>query len=472
MPNSEPPDYVNDLPESYPPDTPRCEYVFEHDFIYKGRSVRARPCGLLLEPYERDPQPCCYFHSRRPREGDNQLKEELEAAVAAGVYLGEAQLAWAELQGAQLSLANLVDADLSNAELHGADLSHANLQGANLYDATLEKADLADAKLQGADLRTARLHAAKLERANLYGAVLSFAKLRKASLWWAKLAGAHLYKAELVNADLRGVTIDSLQEIDQDSGVAAIMRSDLQEADLRGALLATARIAPEANLSHVKWGKRRTIRKDRPSLCPWWRWSQYHIQDERCAHSEKEWEKVKNLHKLHDLARPTFADCEAVYRQLKLNYQESGDYQTAGEFFVREMECKRAQMVKDRKPLLQRFWPALMYFLCGYGERPGWIAAWALVLVALFAFFHGWAGITNPYTGEYRIGPGIAWPTWAGFTAWLSCLYFSVITFTSLGYADLAPAQGVGRALAGVEAALGIVMMSLLLICVVRKYSR
>ncbi len=474
MPNSEDPDYVNDVPADY--DGERCQYVFENDWEFKRRSVIGRRCGLPMEPYEKDSKVRCCFHSTRSRRGDTKLKGKLEAAVAAGAYLGEALLPEGELQGANLWHANLHGAGLYNANLQGAFLPHANLQGANLYDATLEKADLADAKLQGADLRSARLHAAKLERANLYGAVLSFAKLPQASLWWAKLAGAHLYKAELVNADLRGATIDSLQEIDQDSGVAAAMRSELQEADLRGALLATARIGPEANLSDVKWGKRTIIQKDRWSICPCWRWSQYHIQDERCAHSHTEWEKIRKLHRLAEGARPAFSDCEAVYRQLKLNYQESGDYQTAGEFFVREMECKRAQMVKDGEPLLQRFWQALMYLSCGYGEWPGRIAKWALALVAFFALVHGMAGIEG--SGKTPgVGPLLEWPTswagaWDGLSRWGTAFYFSVVTFTSLGYGDFSPANGWGRLAAGLEAALGIVIMSLFLICVVRKYSR
>ena len=135
------------------------------------------------------------------------------------------------------------------------------------------------------------------------------------------------------------------------------------------------------------------------------------------------------------------------------------------------MECKRAQMVKDRKPLLQRFWPALMYFLCGYGERPSWIAAWALGLVTFFAFIHGVLGLRNP-GGEYVVGPGVEWPSLAGVGHWFTAAYFSVVTFTTLGYGDLAPGAGWGRFFAGLEAALGIVIMSLFLICVVRKYSR
>lgn len=56
-------------------------------------------------------------------------------------------------------------------------------------------------------------------------------------------------------------------------------------------------------------------------------------------------------------------------------------------------------------------------------------------------------------------------------TAW-KCLYFSVITFTSLGYADLVPAHGAGRILVSVEAATGFVLMSLLLVTIARKFSR
>ncbi len=429
------PDYVNDLPEGSPENTPRCQYEFEHDHKHEGKSVQGHLCGLPVPDDETgNREHLCYFHSRRSRKADSGLKPRLEQPVAGGAYLGEARL-----EKAQLGDADLANAYLVNAELGEANLRHANLRAGILVGANLKGACLYDAYLEGVNFR---------------GAILSGADLR-----WAVIASAQ-----------------------QHEGKVSITRvPDLRDANLQAALLGRVIISPDANLTGADLQFSVT-----PRSIPWyrleerWRWNEYCLQDERCARSDQHWEKVTTARSMDKDDRPTLSECERTYRQLKLSYQESGDYQTAGEFFLREMECKRAQMVVEKKPLWQQVWPALMYFVCGYGERPKWIAAWALGLVALFAFFHGWAGIINPYTGEFRIGPGIAWATWGhiwetvwqGFNAWLSCLYFSAITFTSLGYADLAPAPGIGRALAGLEAALGIVIMSLFLICIVRKYSR
>ena len=60
-----------------------------------------------------------------------------------------------------------VEAAIAN----GANLQDANLRGANLQDANLERANLQDATLRGANLERANL-----ERANLWGANLQDAK--------------------------------------------------------------------------------------------------------------------------------------------------------------------------------------------------------------------------------------------------------------------------------------------------------
>ena len=502
------PDYVNDLPDDSPCDTPRCRHEFKYSHQYKEQDVKGRLCGLPVpdDDIGREKQ-LCYFHSIRRRQGDEAVKGKLEGAIRAAAFVGEAQLLGAPLQRAVLVRANLHSADLFGANLQGADLWRGNLPAAGLYDAALRDACFEFANLRGAeltladarganfgaaDLRAGELAEAKLQRATLVaaqlqGASLNSAKLDGASLYAARLQGAHLRRAQLVNADLRQVTIASLQEDTEKIGLAITRMADMRDADLRGALLSGATIAPEADLSGATfgfivarrwwpWQKRGCI--GLRGIRRWWhlrnmRWTEYHIRDERCAYSDQEWEKAQALHDgLKEKNPPEFRECEAVYRQLKLNYQESGDYQRAGEFFVREMECKRAQMVVDKKSLWQRIWPALMYFGCGYGERPIWIAAWGLGLIGLFAFIHGAFGLRDS-AGSYVMGPGIDWiPSVAGVGRWLTAAYFSVVTFTSLGYGDLAPGPILGRFFAGLEAVLGIVLMSLFLICVVRKYSR
>ena len=48
-------------------------------------------------------------------------------------------------------------------------------------------------------------------------------------------------------------------------------------------------------------------------------------------------------------------------------------------------------------------------------------------------------------------------------------LYFSTITFTTLGYGDFRPLEGLGRILAGSEAFLGAIMMALFVYTFARR---
>ena len=425
------PQYVNDLPAGSPPDTPRCQHVF---------TERGGACGLPAETHDADPAPCCYFHSRRPRENDSDLPARLVHAVAEGRILWEARLRDAPLAGAHLAGAELQFAVLSLADLPGANLWGAQLQGARLDGANLQGAVLLEADLQGADLSAAKLQGARLEGANLREADLGFAAF--------------------------GILL--LSEGRQ--GTAVIQSANLRGAHLEGALLSKATFAAEADLSGACFGDQEPR--------PWWRfgqpgWSQYHIADERCARSDVEWEKTKKLNSyLGQFYRPTLANCETIYRQLKLCDQQSGDYQTAGEFYLREMECKRAALAKDEKRpgWWGRFLLAVMYFSCGYGERPWWVIGWGAVVTVAFAFLQGWLGVTD--TQGHVTVSGFHAPSLAGIVHWSTALYCSAVTCVTLGFGDVVPASAWSRAVASVEGLLGFLLLSLFLVCIVRKFSR
>ena len=52
------------------------------------------------------------------------------------------------------------------------------------------------------------------------------------------------------------------------------------------------------------------------------------------------------------------------------------------------------------------------------------------------------------------------------------CLYFSAVTFTTLGYGDFQPKPGFFRFVAGTEAAMGAALMALFIVGLARKYTR
>ncbi len=84
--------------------------------------------------------------------------------------------------------------------------------------------------------------------------------------------------------------------------------------------------------------------------------------------------------------------------------------------------------------------------LWGYGERPGRIFACSLVTVLFYSTLY------YLLSGDI-VGQGVK--------SYLDCLYFSLITFTTLGYGDIYPSSELAKILCGSEALLGAFMIGL-----------
>lgn len=435
----EPVDYVNDIPDWYSagadPDSPwppenRCQHVLQTAAEYRHRWAQGRPCGYPAH----GEQDRCLFHKEDETQPD-VLREELERAAAAEVCLFEARLSGARLEGAKLTGALLEGADLSQAklawaDLSGAQLAEANLAGAVLWEATLAGAQLKGASLSGAKLEGANLSGAILWKAGLAGAALSGADLSGAMLSGANLAGADAADTKFRNANLREARLTG--------------NLNLRGADFTEALLANAELSLEANLDRVTWWP--------ADQRPWWtralHLSTPVLRDERLAADE------------HDLHA-----CESLYRQIKQCHQHSGQYHEAGEFFVREMECRRAQL----KAPFERAVHGLMYFFSDYFENWMRVVVIGLLVILLGAWAQGLCGVCTAPAGQYVVGPGVGWPTVDSIVA--AC-YFSVMTFTATGYGDYVPSPGLGQVLAAVQALTGVFLMALLLVCLARRYGR
>lgn len=499
--------YLNPDPGQAGGEAERCSHRFASVGGHNKVQVGGALCGLPATWHTPSGEPRCYFHAEIDREDAPHLRGRLEEAVEAGLYLGEASLRNARLHKAQLDGAVLVAADLRGADLSSSRLrdaklrhvrlEHANLKGASLQNAALwqaqmdgvrgdsvnlEAASLDQAKLRGAVLRMAHLEGACLPEADLTAANLNHAHLqavtavsaifRGANLRGAKMQGANLDGALMAHADLRGADLDDVLEgeLSPDNSLFASERhTSARHTVFFGVLLSGASISTNVNLQGARF------------LCPepraWWHvWTRplpsHRVADELVAKGGQFPGGHIWAPEPYEQALPTLRGCADVYRQLKLNSQHSGDYQTAGEYYLREMECERAAMVRDEKARhwWNRFVMAVMYFSCGYGERPWRVLGWVAVVVSVFAFVHGWLGITD--TQEHVTISGIHTPSLAGVGDWLTALYFSIVTFTTLGFGDLRAAHGAGRGFAAVEALLGFVLLSLFLVCIVRKFSR
>ena len=153
-----------------------------------------------------------------------------------------------------------------------------------------------------------------------------------------------------------------------------------------------------------------------------------------------------------------FKKAEDVYRNIKLNLQDEGDYQTAGEFYFNEMVMRRKRSLHERN-ILDWLISHLISKICGYGERASRVITGSLLVVFLLAFIYFIFGAIIK-AGSVLYNPNF-----------LECLYFSFVTFTTLGYGDYAPSQSF-QLLATSEAFFGAFMIALFVLVFGRKMIR
>ena len=151
-----------------------------------------------------------------------------------------------------------------------------------------------------------------------------------------------------------------------------------------------------------------------------------------------------------------------VYRNLKLNAMSMGHFADAGELTYLEKTADRDglfhhaftrehEAVGGRIKAIFSWLGSMMWnWLWGYGEKPERLALAMLANVLVFG------------TLQYELG-GIPGKTW-----W-ECIYFSAITFLTIGYGDLTPHGMLPQFLAMLEGAAGVTTFGMLVASASKK---
>jgi len=287
-------------------------------------------------------------------------------------------------------------------------------KSASTVSAALEAVAHAGHSMEGFQLRRANLsHVDLVNRGNKKGYDLSGADLYRADLNHAHLFGVQLNDASLMKADLRH---------------ANLHRANLEGANLLGIKLESAR------LENVEWGKE--------------------FLQEKLA---RECVGEQSLDYLQQ--------CEEICRAVRLETERQGLFETAGEYFRKEMVMRRKQMPRL---CLSRFLSKLVDLFCGYGERPIRTIYFSLSVIGFCGILYYLIGINdNGSLLVVDLGAGLKQNT----LMLLECIYFSVITFTTLGYGDLVPV-GYSRIVSATEAFTGAFTIALFVVVFVKKMTR
>ncbi|MDH5433423.1 MAG: ion channel [Gammaproteobacteria bacterium] len=160
-----------------------------------------------------------------------------------------------------------------------------------------------------------------------------------------------------------------------------------------------------------------------------------------------------------------YEQAEEIYRNLRQTAEAQGLFEMAGHFFEKEMIMRRKQLPKYS---FKRWISKMVELFCGYGERPLRVIAFSMIVIFLFSigyFFLGvnFSGDIIAYDGDKSL--------LSNAKNYLSCLYFSVVTFTTLGYGDITPVGG-SRVFSAIEAFTGSFTLALFVVVFVKKMTR
>ncbi|MBT3605752.1 MAG: pentapeptide repeat-containing protein [Candidatus Latescibacteria bacterium] len=258
------------------------------------------------------------------------------------------------------------------------------------------------------------------------------------------LSNAYLIEADLSDADLSRVDLSLGHLFGANLSNASLFKANLTDANLKEATLENANLLgtdlTRVNLERVNWGIGNKL---------------YNHKEADAHH------KNGNL----KAALEKYLEAEEIYRNIRKCYEAAGTSDIAGSFFYNEMVVKRKQMPKFS---VARMWSRLIDALCGYGEVPYRIIGSAITYILVNAFLFGMLGLVHN-SKIYALSTTLDFAENMKYFGY--AIYFSIVTFTTLGYGDFAPA-GWSRPFAAVEGFVGAFMIALFILSFVKKMTR
>ena len=176
-----------------------------------------------------------------------------------------------------------------------------------------------------------------------------------------------------------------------------------------------------------------------------------------------------------------FSEAQEIYLLLKNNFHSIGQYEDESWAFKKEKDMERKSNC-NFKTLHKWLWSCFLNGIYGYGEKPERVFLSAILIILIFACVFMNYGITSPpldnlpkYNILKELSMGILYGDLLNkFKAipWeqvKNCLYFSTVTFTTLGLGDFRPVESWGKIFVGSEAFIGAFMMALFVYTFARK---
>ncbi|MBU7025489.1 MAG: pentapeptide repeat-containing protein [Theionarchaea archaeon] len=252
--------------------------------------------------------------------------------------------------------ANFSEATFQNAEFEGATFQNAEFEGATFQDANFNRATFQDANFMKATFQDANFEGATFQKYTYF--------------WKATFQDANFNRATFQDADFMKATFQDADFMKATFQDANFNRATFQDADFREAVTErnlefTPNQINKLDLRYAQFLFKGHITTDLTE-------ARFHRADlENVAFTDCMWPE-KIYEEIHmDDEGLTFKELETIYRNLKQSMQRHGDYSKAGDFYYREIECRKKAMREKRFSLnwFKSFGHSLLKYTCGYGEN-------------------------------------------------------------------------------------------------------
>ncbi len=165
-----------------------------------------------------------------------------------------------------------------------------------------------------------------------------------------------------------------------------------------------------------------------------------------------------------------------IFHRCRIQYEKAGRREEASEIYVKESKYVQSKL----KLGFERGFMFIFWVLTKYGESPVRVFLWSVAIIFVWSIIYMYAGVNSPagpdwFHCEQTVDSAVIECKELEASSELgygSYLYYSVVTFTTLGYGDFSPQEGMSRFFSAFQAVLGLFFASLFLVIFVKKYSR
>jgi hypothetical protein len=299
--------------------------------------------------------------------------------------------------------------DFSDRDLTGINLHELDLTDADFYGATLSQANLKMATLTGCDLADVTAIGVDLYKVDLQGAFMTGADLSRAYLNESQMSGA-----DLRGANLSGAKLEAAVLVGCDLSGADLSDANLDGADLTDSNLSRSDI-DRASLFGLRYGTFESMRGN--------------------------YFGIRGLD-------------SAFGNALFVRDARDRDYLDA---FERSIESAEPGIDQNSRRFLFKVWQ-----LIGYGRSLGRLALYAFVLAMAFGVFYSFDQALAWGLMDYSGSAGSP----------LTPFYYSIVTYTTLGFGDITPQHWLGEVIIVIEVLLGYTTLGLLLAILGNRVAR